>query len=141
MASDLTTAVRGVSAGIDAVKKLTDLALKTQNIELQETTLQLREQLLSVKETLLDTREEATALREENSQLKEKIRQLEVGLPKEEMSLKEGLYYKDNGDGPFCTACYDSKKQAIRVADMPSAMQVLGTHKCPVCSATYGSRF
>jgi len=46
MATDITTAVWGVSAGIDAVKKLTDLAISSRNIELQEGILALREQLL-----------------------------------------------------------------------------------------------
>jgi hypothetical protein len=120
------------------MKKLTDLALKTQNIELQEGILQLREQLLSVKETLLNNREETLALKEENSQLREKVKQLEAGQQQEELILQNGLYYKASGDGPFCTACYDSQEHRIRVSEMPSAMSVLGKYECPVCKARFG---
>jgi hypothetical protein len=43
MGSDITTAVRGISASIDAVKKLADIAIKSRNVELQEGILVVRE--------------------------------------------------------------------------------------------------
>ncbi len=58
MSSDLSSATRGISAGIDAVKKLTDIAIKTKNIELQESIIAVREQLLAAKEALLNSKED-----------------------------------------------------------------------------------
>jgi ERCC4-related helicase len=76
MAADLSTTVRTVSAGIDVLKKLKDLAIKTQSVELQEGILELREQLLEVKESLLEIREENLDLKEENASLKKKLVEL-----------------------------------------------------------------
>jgi regulator of replication initiation timing len=143
MATDITTAIRGVTSGIDAVKKLADLAVKTQNIELREGILNLREQLLEAKDALLDAKEQVSSYKQENAALKAenaKLKQeLEKGQEKEfHLSIKNGLYYTEDDDGPFCTACYDSKKQTIRVIELPPVMQTLGKYRCPICDATYG---
>ena len=79
MATDLSIAVRTVSTGIDALKKLTDLAVKAQDIELQEGILELRGQLLEIKEALLEAKEENFSLREENKSMKQKVVELSSG--------------------------------------------------------------
>jgi cell division protein FtsB len=132
MAINLGEMTRTVSTGIDAAKKLADLALQTKNIELQEGIISLREQLITIKESLLEAREEILSLKEENSLLKEKIKTLENG-PSEKLVVKNGMYYRPNGDGPFCTGCYDSKQQAILLTDIADSFLPLGTHKCPIC--------
>jgi regulator of replication initiation timing len=142
MTTDITTAIRGVSSGIDAVKKLADLAIKTQNIELREGILNLREQLLEAKDALLDAKEQVSDYKEENATLKAentKLKQeLEKGQGKEpHVYVMNGLYYTQDNDGPFCTGCYDSKKQTIRVVDSPSAVHGIGKYMCPVCKITY----
>lgn len=55
MSSDIVSATRDISTGIDVIKKLTAIAIKTQNIELQEGILAVREQLLAAKEALLSS--------------------------------------------------------------------------------------
>ena len=52
MAINLGEMTRTVSTGIDAIKKLTDLAIQSKNIELQEGLIGLREQLITIKESL-----------------------------------------------------------------------------------------
>jgi regulator of replication initiation timing len=143
MTTDITTAIRGVSSGIDAVKKLADLAVKTQNIELREGILNLREQLLEAKDALLDAKEQVSSYKQENATLKAentKLKEeLENGQEKElEFSATDSLYHdKNDYGGLFCTACYDSKKQKNRVIENSRAMQRLGKYKCPVCNALY----
>lgn len=132
MAINLGEMTRTVSTGIDAIKKLTDLALQTKNVELQEGLIGLREQLITIKESLLEAREENLSLKEENGLLKEKIQALENG-PSEKLVVKNGMYYGRNDDGPFCTGCYDSKQQTIRLTDVTDTLLPLGTHKCPIC--------
>ena len=53
---------RTVSTDIDAIKKLTDIALQSKNIELQEGLIGLREQLITIKESLLEAKEENNLL-------------------------------------------------------------------------------
>ncbi|MBE9224005.1 hypothetical protein IQ264_00750 [Phormidium sp. LEGE 05292] len=131
MSTDIAKAVMGVSAGIDAIKKLGDLAVKSQNLELREGILSLREQLLEAKDALLDAKEQVSNYKEENATLKTRITELEQRLAngKEEIKLtvKKGGYYKEDGDGPYCTGCYDNDKKLIRVTDVGPIW------RCPVC--------
>lgn len=107
MAGDLSTTVRTVSSGIDVLKKLKDLAVKTQNVELQEGILELREQLLEVKESLLGIREENLGLKEENTSLKKKLTELEK--PEFAKLVRRGSeYFTETNDGPYCPVCYEN---------------------------------
>jgi len=58
---------------------------------------------------LADTKLRLAEIVVENSELKEKVSQLKhcksLG---EELEFKDGLYYSKDGDGPFCTGCYDT---------------------------------
>jgi chromosome segregation ATPase len=143
MSTDITAAVRGVSASIDAVKKLADLAVKSQNLELREGILNLREQLLEAKDALLDAKQELSACKEENAALKAentKLRQeLEV-IPSQanEIVYRDGAYFKNNAegrpvDGPFCTGCYDNNKKLIRLNQPIMGTRIL---ICPVCESS-----
>ena len=89
MAINLGEMTRTVSTGIDAIKKLTDLAIQSKNIELQEGLIGLREQLITIKESLLEAREENLSLKEENSLLKKKLESLEN--PKAKLIVRDGV--------------------------------------------------
>jgi len=115
MGSDITTAARGISASIDAVKKLAELAIKSRNVELQEGILAVKEQLLEAKEALLNSREDILVLKEENRELKDRITELEKQ-SEEKLVVRDDGYYAQNGEGPFCTRCYlvqDKKLEKI----------------------------
>jgi len=146
MPVDIATTLRGLSAGIDSIKKLAELAKTSQNIELREGILELREQLLSTKEAVLDAKQELSAYKEENvalkienAQLKQQLENPEIN--KLQLTIKDGVYFSiQEGkiiDGPFCTGCYDKDKKTIRLSKMPEVMKELGSYKCPVCNATY----
>ena len=70
MPADITNTIRSLSAGIDTIKKLAELAKKSQSVELREGILELKEQLLSAKEAALEVKQELLAYREENIALK-----------------------------------------------------------------------
>lgn len=136
MAADLATTVRTVSTGIDTLKKLAGIAVKSQNVELQEGLLQLREELLTVKENLLDVREENLQLKEENQKLAKALETASNAV--EEMIVRDGLYYKaDSDDGPFCTGCYDRDRKAIRLKKMTGHFKTFGSYQCPSCKNPY----
>lgn len=78
----------------------------------------------------------------ENHELKDVIANLQKDIeslksPSSKPILKDGLYYSEDEDGPFCTACYDDQTKLIRVVAMPQVMRTLGRHKCPKCNAVY----
>lgn len=146
MPADITNTIRGLSAGIDTIKKLAELAKKSQSVELREGILDLREQLLSAKEALLDVKQELSAYKEENVLLKNENIQLRQQIENSQNKTpqlihKNGVYFSieedKTNDGPFCTGCYDKEKKTIRLSKMPEVMKPLGNYKCPVCNATY----
>jgi hypothetical protein len=86
------------------------------------------------------------ALKESNEFLEEKVKRLEKEneslrkcVPGKEVVLKDGSYYSQAGDGPFCTGCYDVKGQLVRLTKVPRPFETFGKFKCPSCHQYYGS--
>lgn len=107
MGVDYLKAINGVSGAINTLKSLADLAVKSHSVELKEGLLNLREEMLQLKEALIDAKEE-------NLELKQRVAGLEAK-SKEELILKDGLYYKEKGEGPFCPNCYEGKQVVSRL--------------------------
>ena len=78
MPADITNTIRGLSAGIDTIKKLAELAKKSQNVELREGILELKEQLLNAKEAVLEVKQELSAYKEENTELKQELENFQI---------------------------------------------------------------
>ena len=76
------------------------------------------------------------ALQDENRELKERIRVL-TEADENPLMYIHGAYHSKDGDGPFCTACYDNGKKTIRLTTIPATFRNLATHMCPVCKAPY----
>ncbi len=90
------------------------------SIELAETQMRLAEQI----QESIENKQKIKTLEEEIEKLKD---------PSCKVIWKNGLYYKENGEGGFCTGCYDSNKKLIRVTQLPGFM----THQCPVCKTLF----
>lgn len=125
MADVMTT----VTAAINLTKQLLGLAVVAKDANAKLAIADLQVQLAELKTRLAE-------LIDENNQLKQELRK--ASATETAVVLKEGLYFTPNGDGPYCTACYDSKKQMIRVAEMGSAFHAIARWRCNVCKATYG---
>ncbi len=54
--------------------------------------------------------------------------------------VKNGVYWKQDGDGPFCTACHDTDKRFIRLAEFTGAFTEFGRWNCPVCKAHFSGK-
>jgi hypothetical protein len=71
---------------------------------------------------------------------KEEVEQLKAHSENgKEFIIKDGVYYDQDGDGPFCTGCYDTKKRPIRLVRQPRVFETFGKYKCPSCKEHYGS--
>jgi len=120
-----------VTAAINLTKQLLGLAVVAKDANAKLVIADLQVQLAELKTRLAE-------LIDENNQLKQEIRR--SAATETAVVLKEGLYYTPDGDGPFCTACYDSKKQMIRVSEMGAAFHDIARWRCNVCKATYGGK-
>ncbi len=120
--------VSDISSAINLVKQAKELAEKLKNLELKNV-------IVDLQSKLLDLKEEINRLREENAKLKQ---DLALATAPPEVTTKDGMYFKGE-DGPFCTACYDSRKQLIRLVNPtdPERRMFHLHHKCPVCKASY----
>ena len=104
----------------DSAKKALDIANELKNIEL--------------KEAILGLKEEIIALREENISLKEQLKEKQTY----NMEFIENYYWdrKEDGTkvGPYCPACWDGEKKAVRMQD--------GFYEkiCPVCHVKMNSK-
>jgi|SRR3989344_1537725 len=84
------------------LESLTDLVKKAATLDLQEKIVSLREYIISLKD-------EDISLKEENQILK---LQLEAS---QDFILKNGLYWKDGDNVPFCQKCLDGSRKRIRL--------------------------
>lgn len=140
--ADAFKAITAGKAAIDGLTTLSRYADEVKDIqkrgEFMRIIGELSLELSQVQIRLAEQLRENNSLREEIETLKKEIDNLKN--PASKLIVKNGLYYTEDDDGPFCTACYDSKKQSIRVTETPRAMRSLGKYKCPVCNALYSGR-
>ncbi|MCE9531534.1 MAG: hypothetical protein K8T89_10495 [Planctomycetes bacterium] len=117
-----------ISDVIDLAARAKKQADELAGIELKETIAELRGKLLDLKEEIL-------ALREENTDLK--AEKAKLALPAEVVK-KDGLCYKADGNGPYCTHCYETRGDLISVVEFPKNVQRLaGKWRCPSCTTKY----
>jgi hypothetical protein len=55
-----------------------------------------------------------------------------------EVESRDGMYFRKDGAGPYCTACRDERGKMNRVTEPPPALRKLGGWRCPTCHAKYG---
>lgn len=114
--------ITGVTTALNIAKKLREVNEKTKDAEIANLIADLMMQLAEIKSQSAD-------LKIENSDLKEKIRQLE-NVESEKMILKDDAYYTEDGDGPFCTKCYEADSKKIRLKKSFTSLTGL---QCPTC--------
>jgi len=122
--------IGSVTGAIDMVRKAMELADKLKNLELKALIVDLQSKLLDVKGECISLREENARLTAENKRLS----------APPEVELKNGMYYRvQGGDGPFCTACHDTKGQMVRLAGTGRDEQItIGIcWRCHSCGASY----
>lgn len=124
--------VGGISSAIKLVVKAKELADKLKNLEMKGLVVDLQSQLLDLKEQII-------ALREENHRLSEEMKKKD---PPPELTVKNGAYFNAEGDGPFCTGCYDADRTLMRLAENAPVFQLHhGLWRCPKCRMSFGSKF
>ncbi len=88
-------------------------------------------QILKFQQDLQDLQNENIGLKTKNKELNEKLK------IKGKIKYKDPFYWLENHDiedGPFCSACWDSKKELSRI---PSYNKGNWKIECPVCHNKY----
>ena len=117
-----------LSSAIGMVRQVVDLADAVKNAEIKAAAAETLVQLAEVKMRLAE-------LIDENAQLKA---QLKAKDDKPTVKVKDDAYYTTEGDGPFCTACYDAHGKLSRVSAAPRLFKSIARWICPVCKAHFG---
>ncbi len=108
---------------INVLKDLLKIAKAINNFELNQKLMELQQELMQ--------------LQDENRTLKDRVRELQDKCNKsEEARWADDAYWvqKAEGlDGPFCTGCFDTNKQLVRLTQMGEVFHDIATHRCPSC--------
>jgi hypothetical protein len=140
--SEILQAISAGKAAIDGVKSLAQYADEVKDVSKRGEFMRIIGEL-SLE--LAETQIRLSGHIRENDELKEQIVTLQKKVeilenPDSTLTCIDGLYYTTEGDGPFCTGCYDSKRKKIRLSEMTRAMQALGKYECPICKSKYGQQ-
>lgn len=95
------------------------------------------EHLTELRQQLLDAKESVLTFQSENLDLKTEVATLvqEIGaLISNKPEFEHGAYWFE-GDGPFCTGCWDDARRRIRLNVLKSTDYKLlgGNCQCPKC--------
>jgi hypothetical protein len=105
---------------VENVKEVAELIRKFNDIELNRRILKLEEEVIDL------TRDKRRA--------EDRIEELERAL--KELVLRDGLYWLEGDNSPFCTSCWDAKRLAIRLKRL--AVPERGYRlQCPHCKTLF----
>lgn len=117
-----------VTAAIGLTKQLVEFSSITKDAHAKLVIADLQIQLAEIKMKLAELIDENTSLRASLKSATSSVKEVEF---------RDGLYFTPDNDGPFCTACYDSKGKLMRVTKLGEAFHDLAHWSCGVCKATY----
>lgn len=126
--------ITSVSTAITLAKRLNEIGKNIQDAEFKNLLADLSLELADVKLRLAD-------VMGENADLKTEILSLKAQNNTEKNLIAKGnMYYDEDGDGPFCTGCFDIKQKLVRLAKQSEPFSELGEYKCPGCNEFFNSK-
>lgn len=140
MASELFQAIGAGKSVLGGLKTLAAYAEDVKDVGkrgefmriIGELSLDLAETQIKLAERLTETAE----LKAQINILKKEIEKLKN--PETKLVVRDGVYYGQGNDGPFCTGCYDNNKKLIRVTELGETFMPMGKYKCPICKSYSG---
>jgi hypothetical protein len=108
---------------LDEMKEVADLVKKIGDIDLYRRINKLEGEVIDL------TRDKRHA--------EEKVQELERALKfNKELSLKNGFYWLQGDDNPFCVGCWDAKRMAVHVKRL-AFLKDGNRYECPHCKTLY----
>jgi len=114
----------GVSDTIGMVKEVVELVRKYNDLPLYQ-------KIVELQGAVVELSGERIGLADKLQQAERRIAQLEEALRVTKV-LRVGIdsYWTEDGDGPFCIGCWDTKRSLVRLVRSPGVMVF---HTCPSC--------
>lgn len=121
-----------IGHAIGLAKRLREISKNIEDAEFKNLLAVLNLELADTKLALAD-------VMEQNSQLKLEVNGLKnaQGSNLNQLEFRGFAYYGANDDGPFCSACYETKNQKVRLSKVSGHFRTFGHHKCPSCKQYY----
>lgn len=127
----LTAALGSLKIVIDLVKNANDAQLA---LKVSSEVVNIQARLLTVQQQAIEIQAENLRLTEENSRLR---KAMDVD---ERLRVEGGMYWLsregNQDDGPFCTACWDSRSKLVRIQPA-RVMGIDNGQTCPVCGTQF----
>ncbi|KDC50603.1 hypothetical protein [Pseudoalteromonas fuliginea] len=125
---------------ITSINNAITLAQRLREISKNIEDAEFKNVLADLSIEMSDTKLALAQVTEENAELKSELTKLKHsrGESQSDLIFKEFAYYTDSDDGPFCSGCYDSKKQKIRLSPVTGHFATFGRFKCPSCEQRCG---
>lgn len=129
--SDIVTTIQ---SAIEIVGKLRALSKKIEDADFKMLLADLSGELADAKLEVANLKMELAKTKEQLQEKSERLDQKESEKP----TLCEGAYQFPDDPGFFCTACFDTKQQRVRVAALSGVFSNIGKWQCPSCKAVFG---
>jgi hypothetical protein len=88
-------------------------------------------ELADAKVEVAQLKVEIARLSEENQSLNARLSQKALGRP----VFSEGAYTFEGEQGTFCTVCFDTRQQRVRLSKLQPPFNTFGRWECPSCKA------
>jgi hypothetical protein len=119
---------------IEIAGKLRGLSKKVEDADFKMLIADLSGDLADAKLEAANLKGEVARLTDANRELKAKLEQRDSSKP----DLNEGAYTFPGEKGHFCTACFDVRKERVRVTRLSPPFDTFGRWECPNCHAILG---
>lgn len=126
--------VSSISASIDIVQKLRNLAKKVGEADFKMLLADLTSELGDAK---LEAANVKIELAEAQCRISELERQSQRAA-ETEPELHEGAYIFGDQSRHYCTGCFDTRGQKILVNELSGPFRVFGKWQCPACDKNFG---
>ena len=119
--------ITGISSAIALVRQILALPGLEKNAELRLLIADLQIKLAEVQSKMAETMAE-------NHQLRDALTQATAP---PDVIHKNGVYWKTNGDGPFCVVCRDASGKMLRLTELPKNIAEDGRYFCNTCQGRF----
>ena len=121
--------ITGIQSALEITGKLRELSQKLQDADFSILLANLTSELANTKLEAANLKMEIARLSTENQSLTDRLNTKETVRP----VFADGGYRFPGDDGLYCTGCFDSRGEKIRLGQSPIAFQSHGHWRCPVC--------
>lgn len=134
MMAEITTALASVKTTVDIAKGMaalnTDVAVKTKASELLSSVIEVQGAVLSLQETV-------NQLQTDNAGLKAELTKVRASAAEADtMHFRDGVYWKDGNEVPFCRQCWEDQRKAIHLSGPHRGEDIRTHYECDKCGWT-----